>query len=272
MADTTDIPSFTDREIPKLEQLALSEVSECLKKRSKYMLYFLTKVPTTIYQKIRDKVVPEIYLNAEASTNFEIKQLLKGGCSQEAYRFAEIWIQILEKSSVIDKVALFIHNSKSLKQRTLGSMKKFDIPANLIQCISTKEETFVVEGKKFKEAAKHPNMFIATVAEEPIERKQPIMTEAHLEEIKKTPKDKIREKLIEYLNPPPEFSAMRKIPPHHFIVNKMDLQNDDALYIAIYNTNMEKHTFVYTGLVVLKDIMLLDALYTDQELFPLWYS
>ena len=273
MANYSDIPSSPEREIPKLVDLALSEASQGLKKRSHYLLYFLTQIPTTVYEKIRDKVIPETYLSPTASSDYQMKRIIPEGFNQMDCRFAEVWIRILEKSSVVDKVALLMYNNRSQKLTSLGCTKEFELPPNFISCVHNPKEKFIVNGHNFTFSPKnHPTMFLATISDEPTVKFKPTITQKDVEEIM-SDREKIREKLEKFVEFPPELKAQRKKLPYHLVINTFEMNSfGDVLYIVAFNTNIERHTIVYTAWIVLKDIMLLDAFYHDTELFKLWYT
>ena len=273
MADSSDSSFLTEKEIPKLVDLALSEVSLGLKKTSHYLLYFLTQIPTSVYEKIRDKVIPEKYLSPNASSDFEMKRIMSEGFNPIDCRFAEVWIRILEKSSVVDKVALLLYNTKSQKLTSLGCTKEFDLPPNFISCVNNPKEKLIVNGHNFIFSPKnHPTMFLATIADEPTVKFKPTVTQKDVDEIM-SDRARIREKLEELVKLPPELKAQRKKLPYHLVINTFEMNSfGDVLYIVVYNTNVERHTIVYTAWLFLKDIMLLDAFYHDTELFKLWYT
>ena len=273
MASNSDIPLFTEREIPKLLDLALSEVSQGLIKHSHYLLYFLTQIPTSVYEKIRDKVIPETYLSPTADNEFQMKRIMPEGFNLTQCRFAEVWIRILEKSSVVDKVALLMYNTTSQKLTPLGNTKEFDLPPNFISCVNNPKEKFIVNGHKFEfSPRKHPTMFLATIADEPTVKFIPTITQKDVDEIM-SDRQKVREKLEALVKFPSDLKEQRKKLPYHLVVNSFEMNSiGDMLYIVAYNTNVERHTIVYTAWIVLKDIMLLDAFYHDTELFKLWYT
>lgn len=273
MTEEVEVALLEDREIPKLVDLALLEVSDGLKTRKQYLLYFLTQIPTAVYEKIRDKVIPATYLSATAPSDYQMKSLMNEGVTENACRFGEVWIRILEKSSVVDKVSLVLYNNKTQKLTPLCSTKQFESPQNIVSCISNPKDTFVVDGLNFiLQPKNHPTMYLATVAEEVTEKPKITVTQNDVDEIM-SDKDRIREKLEKLVELPPQFRVDRKKPPHHIVINRFEMNNlGDELYITVYSTNIERHTIVYTAFVVLADILLLDAFYTDTQLFKLWYS
>ena len=273
MTEVVEVPLLEDREIPKLVELALLEVSDGLKTQKQYLLYFLTQIPTAVYEKIRDKVIPATYLSPTAPSEYQMKSLMSEGATENAFRFGEVWIRILEKSSVVDKVSLVIYNNKTQKLTPLCSTKEFEFPQNIVSCINNPKDKFVVDGLNFTFQPKnHPTMHLATVAEERTEKPKIIVTQKDVDEIM-SDKDRIREKLEKLVELPPQFRADQRKPPHHVVINNFEMNNlGDELYITVYSTNIERHTIVYTAFVVLADILLLDAFYTDTELFKLWYN
>ena len=274
MTEEIEVHLLADREIPKLVDLALLEVSEGLKTRKRYLLYFLTQIPTAVYEKIRDKVIPATYLSPTAPSDYQMKSLMNEGVTENACRFGEVWIRILEKSSVVDKVSLLLYNNKTQKLTPLCSTKEFELPQNIVSCINNPKDIFVVDGLNFTFQVKnHPTLYLATVTEELTEKPKITVTQKDVDEIM-SDKDRIREKLEKLVELPPQFRLdLKKPSPHHIVINKFEMNDlGDELYITVFSSNIERHTIVYTAFVVLADILLLDAFYTDTQLFKLWYS